>query len=140
MGVKVHELMTEAVVTTQPHVTIGRVRRLLEQNGIGAVPVVDGEGRPVGIVSSTDLVPELNPRSPISRIMTDKVHTVPKYGDVSTAARLMRNRGIHRVVVTHEKRVVGILSTFDLLSLVEGRRFVAKNAPTRSTRRGSRRG
>ena len=71
--------------------------------------------------------------------MTEKVYTVPKYDDVSTAARVMRNHHIHRVVVTHEQAVVGVLSSFDLLKLVEGHRFVAKNAPTPSKRKGSKR-
>ena len=52
---------------------------------------------------------------------------------------MMRNHKIHRVVVTHEKQVVGILSAFDLLKLVEGHRFVAKTAPTSSKRKGSKR-
>jgi hypothetical protein len=43
------------------------------------------------------------------------------------------------VVVTHEKKVVGVLSSFDLLKLVEGHRFVAKNPPTESRRKGSTR-
>ena len=41
----------------------------------------------------------------------------------------MRNHRIHHVVVTHEKKVVGILSAFDLLKLVEDHRFVMKSAP-----------
>lgn len=139
MNVKVHELMTESVVTTEPHVTAEHVRHIMERNGIGAIPVVDSEGRPVGIVSSTDLVADLNPASPVKTIMTQKVYTVPKYDDVSTAARVMRNHGIHRVVVTDEQRVVGILSSFDLLKLVEGHRFVVKNAPTKSSRKSSKR-
>ncbi len=71
--------------------------------------------------------------------MTEKVYTVPRYDDVSIAARVMRNHGIHRVVVTHDQAVVGVLSAFDLLKLVEGHRYVQKNAPTRSARKGSRR-
>ena len=43
------------------------------------------------------------------------------------------------LVVTHEQKVVGILSSFDLLKLVEGHRFVAKAGPTRSQRKGSHR-
>jgi CBS domain-containing protein len=72
-------------------------------------------------------------------VMTEGVYTVPKYDDVSIAARVMRNHKIHRVVVTHEKKVVGVLSSFDLLKLVEGHRFVAKNPPTESRRKGSTR-
>jgi signal-transduction protein with cAMP-binding, CBS, and nucleotidyltransferase domain len=62
--------------------------------------------------------------------MTEKVYSVPEYDDVSTAARVMRNKKIHRVVVTRERKVVGIISAFDLLRLVEKHRFVAKSAPT----------
>jgi hypothetical protein len=32
-------------------------------------------------------------------------------------------------VVTHEKKVVGLISSFDLMKLVEGKRFTMKNAP-----------
>ena len=139
MNVKVHELMAESVVTTQPHASVEHVRDKLERNNIGAIPVVDSDGQPVGIVSVTDLAADLKPASPIRTIMSEKVYTVPQYDDVSTAARVMRNHKIHRVVVTHEQKVVGMLSAFDLLKLVEGHRFVAKNAPTGSKRKGSKR-
>ncbi len=139
MNIKVHELMTESVVTTEPHASIDRVRRIMQRNKIGAVPVVDSDGQPVGIVSTTDLVPSLEPESPVSTIMTEKVYTVPKYDDVSVAARIMRNHKIHRVVVTHEQKVVGVLSAFDILALVESHRFVAKNPPSESRRKHSKR-
>lgn len=139
MNAKVHELMTEAVVTTEPHVSIDRVRGILEKNKIGAIPVVDTEGRPVGIVSATDLVTNPKSNSPVSSLMTEKVYSVPKYDDVSIAARVMRNHKIHRLVVTDEQKVVGMISAFDLLQLVEGHRWVAKNAPSESRRKKSKR-
>lgn len=139
MSVKVEELMTRSVVTAQPHQSVEHVRGMLKNNGISAVPVVDSDGHPVGIVSSTDLVEDLKPGSPISQIMTENVYTVPQYDDTSIAARVMRNHNIHRVVVTQEKQVVGMLSAFDLLELVENHRYVAKNAPTPSKRKGSKR-
>lgn len=140
MNVKVDELMSKKVVTAQPHMTLEHVQGMMKRNRVGAIPIVGPEGEPLGIVSATDLTPELKPASPVSSIMTRKVYTVPQYDDVSTAARVMRNHKIHRVVVTHEKQVVGILTTFDLLRLVEDHRFVAKNAPTASRRKGSKRG
>ena len=139
MNVKVNELMTESVVTAEPHQSIEHVRKILDHNAISAVPVVDSEQYPVGIISSTDLAQDLKRGAPISSIMTEKVYTVPQYDNVSTAARVMRNHKIHRVVVTHEKRVVGMLSAFDLLKLVEGHRYIAKSGPVRSKRKGSKR-
>ena len=139
MNVKVDELMSASVVTAEPHHSVEHVRQLLENNHISAVPVVDSEGQPVGIVSRTDMASDLKPGSPINKVMTEKVYVVPKYENVSIAARVMRNHNIHRVVVTHEKQVVGMLSAFDLLKLVEDHRYVAKNPPTQSRRKGARR-
>ena len=139
MSIKVEELMTRSVITAQPHQSVEHVRSMLEKNSISAVPVVDSDGHPIGVVSSTDLVGELKPGSPISQVMTEKVYTVPQYDDTSIAARVMRNHKIHRVVVTHEKQVVGMLSAFDLLELVESHRYVAKNAPTPSKHKGGKR-
>lgn len=139
MNVKVQELMTKSVVVAEPHQSVEHVRKMLEKNRIGAVPVVDSDHQAVGLISATDLVQDLKGGAPISSVMTEKVYTVPQYDDVSTAARVMRNHRIHRVVVTHEKKVVGMLSAFDLLKLVEGHRFVAKNAPTPSRRKSSKR-
>ena len=139
MSVKVAELMSASVVTAEPHHTVDHVRKMLERNRISAVPVVDTDGHPVGIVSQTDLVHDLKPGTPISTLMTEKVYTVPQYDDTSIAARVMRNHKIHRVVVTHEKKVVGMLSAFDLLKLVESHRYVEKNPPTPSRRHGSKR-
>jgi CBS domain-containing protein len=139
LNVKVHDLMTESVVTTEPHVSISHVREILERNKVGAVPIVDTDGQPVGIVSTTDFVANLKPESPISTIMTKSVYTVPKYDDVSIAARIMRNHKIHRVVVTHEQKAVGVISAFDLLELVENHRWVPKNPPSESRRKKSKR-
>lgn len=139
MNVKVHEVMTGSVITAQPHATIAHVRGIMKRNKINSIPVIDTEGRPIGIISSTDLVTEQKPNTPIGRIMTENVLTVPKYDDVSTAARVMRNHKIHHVVVTHEQQIVGVLSSFDLLRLVENHRFVAKKPPTASTRKRPKR-
>lgn len=139
MNVKVADLMSEAVVTTEPHASVTHVRQMLQHNEVGAIPVVDSNGEPVGIISATDLVASLEKDSPVSKLMTEKVYTVPKYDDVSIAARIMRNHKIHRVVVTHEQKVVGIISAFDLLELVEGHRWVAKQPPSESRRKKSKR-
>ena len=139
MNIKIHELMSTSVVTAQPHQSVEHVRGMLEKNHIGSVPVVDTNGHPVGVVSLSDLSHDLKPGSPIKTIMTDRVFTVAKYDDVSIAGRVMRNHKIHHVVVTDEGRVIGILSAFDLLKLVENHRFVPKNAPTPSRRREPKR-
>lgn len=139
MNVKIKDLMSERVISARPHHTVEHVRGLMERNRISAVPVIGPDGDAVGIVTATDLVADLKNGAPVSQVMTERVYTVPAYNDVHVAARVMRNRKIHHVVVTHEKQVVGIISSFDLLKLVEDHRFVMKNAPAATKRKTNER-
>ena len=138
MTVKISELMAKRVITAAPHHTVEHVRGMMERNRIHAVPVVGTNGELVGIVTTADLSRRVKDESPVSRIMSDNVTVVPAYNDATVAARIMRKRRIHHVVVTHKKQVIGIISSFDLLKLVEGHRFVAKAAPTSSKRASKR--
>ena len=129
MNAKIADLMISPVMTTTPHQTMGHVKTVMRKNKAGCMPVVDTEGQPVGVITTNDLIGEFPEGAPVSQHMTEKVYTVPQYNDVSAAARVMRNHKIHHVIVTHEKQVVGIISSYDLLKLVEDHRFVMKNAP-----------
>lgn len=135
MNVKIADLMAKQVISAQPHQSVEHVRGMLQRSGIHAMPVVGPDDEPLGIISSADLATDLKNGTPVSQIMTEDVKTVPAYNDVSIAARIMRKHKIHHVVVTHEKRVVGIISSYDLLKLVEGHRFVVKGAPTATNRK-----
>ena len=129
MNTKVSDLMVEHVVTARRSDTVGHARKLVEQAGIHAIPIVDADGVPVGIVSTADLVHVIDGTTPLGQVMSPQPHVIPQYNDISAAARLMRKKHIHHVLVTHEKELVGILSTFDLLKLVEDHRFVMKPGP-----------
>ena len=128
MNVKVQDIMTSQVLTAQRHQSVAHARDLMSSNGIHALPVVDTEGEPVGIVTSSDVVGEVSPNTKISTVMSKNVVTIPAYGEPRVAARTMRNNHFHHLIVTHEKKIVGILSTFDLLRLVEEHRFEKKGA------------
>ena len=130
LNIKIADIMARRVVVAERHHTVAHVRDLLERHRIHAVPIVGPDGTAEWIVTSADLSRRLKDETPVRRVMSNPVTTVPAYNDVSVAARVMRKRRIHHVVVTHEKRVVGIISSYDLLRLVEGHRYVAKNAPT----------
>ena len=129
MNAKVRDLMVHQVMTATPHQTYSHVKEVLAKNRGSCLPVVGPEGEPVGIITASDLLEGHADATPISNFMSTKVYTVPEYSDVSLAARIMRNHKIHHVVVTNEQKLVGIISSFDLLALVEDHRFVMKNAP-----------
>lgn len=136
MNATVKDLMSPSVITIQASATVDRTRRLLQRNGIGSVPVVDAEGHPVGIISSSDLNCETE------RQLTDPVHhdrkglyrsrvrrcecgrpdhAQPRDSPCGGYART-EDRGDHQFLRPPETR------------FVEDHRFAAKNAPTPSRR------
>lgn len=129
MNVKVHDVMQTPVFTLQRHNTVADARRVAQERSVSAIPIVGSNNELLGIVSKTDLFEAEKEGTPLSSIMTDGAYAVPEYNDASVAARVMRKHGIHHVVVTHEKKVVGIVSSFDMLQLVEDHRFVMKPGP-----------
>jgi len=130
MNVKVKDLMVASVITTHQHKSVGHAKDIMKKNGIHSLPIVNHERELEGIITVNDFTDEVSNETLISHIMTKKVYTIPMYSDNSIAARIMRNHHIHHLVVTNEKKIVGVLSTFDLLLLVEDHRYVAKNPPT----------
>ncbi|HKK39215.1 MAG TPA: CBS domain-containing protein [Cryomorphaceae bacterium] len=138
MNIKVKDLMVSSVITTMPHKSIGHVQSIMTKNNIKSVPVINGDMEIKGIVTSTDLLEDHSEASPVSKVMSTKVFTIPAYSDVTIAARMMRNHGINHLVVSDEHKIVGVLSAHDLLKLVEDHRFVMKNPPTPSKKKSNR--
>lgn len=137
MNIKVADLMQKNVLTVNPHKSVEHVLNMMEKNNVHTLPVTNSEHEAVGIITTEDLVDVVKKGSPISQHMIEHVYHVPEYADIHIAARVMKNHKINHLVVTHENKVTGILSSFDLLSLIEEHRFVMKQPPTESKRKRS---
>jgi acetoin utilization protein AcuB len=88
----------------------------MEQGGFRSMPVVS-EGRVVGIVTDRDLhrhIQDLE-HTEVKMAMTKEVITVTRETTVSEAARLLRERKIGALPVAEDGKLVGIVSTSDLL-------------------------
>lgn len=130
MNIKVKDLMVKSVITTMPHKSIGHAQSIMARNNIKSLPIVDGDKNVKGIITSSDILKDISETTPVSHVMTTRVYTIPAYSDVHVAARVMRNHDINHLIVSDEKKIVGVLSAHDLLALVEDHRFVMKNPPT----------
>jgi CBS domain-containing protein len=140
--VRVEQVMTKNVTTVQPEALLAEVVEKLLDKAYSALPVVGEGNRLVGIISDTDLLergdmevsislkrasdPALA-RSLISRlrqnkrtvaeVMTADPVTIGPIASLSEAARLMGKRNLKRLpVVEAGKRLVGMLSRFDILT------------------------
>ena len=135
MDAKVKDLTRDHVVFATPNQTVGHVVTVLDKNNLSLLPVIDSDEYVVGVVSVKELLKIEDLSMKIRKVMIKKVFTIPQYESVTTAARMMRNQKIHHLVVTHEKKLIGLVSSFDVLKLVEGHRFTMKNRPTPKSQR-----
>jgi CBS domain-containing protein len=126
----VAELMQRSVKTVRSDASIAEVVVALADAHVSGLPVVDGSGRVIGVVSTTDvLMAEAEAESPGARrelledtavleIMSPHPLRVAASEDVREAARQMLYADVHRLLVIEGERVIGIISTTDIVRAV----------------------
>jgi len=139
----ISDLMHSPVMTLTPHQTVGHARAVMKEHDVSALPLVTPDGDLAGIVTASDLIDDHADGKPVSTFAKKRVFTVRPDDGPHVAARIMRNHGLHHVVVVDGggvsgTQVMGMVSSFDLLQLVEDHRFVMKNAPTPSKKKNAR--
>jgi CBS domain-containing protein len=97
------------------------VSKLMIKNKVGSVVLVDGNGKPVGIVTERDLLKKVaasnKPAKSIAAksIMSSPVVTIKAYDSIETAAAIMAKNKIKRLVVLEDNEsCVGVLSATDI--------------------------
>jgi IMP dehydrogenase len=108
--VKTRHPVFETPITLTATDTVGDALNLLDKRAHGAAVVVDGEGRPIGVVTHVDL-DEVDRFTQVGRTMTREVATVPHTVDPREAFdRLAEVRHRLAPVVDDEGRLVGLLT------------------------------
>ena len=124
-------LISRDLVTVAPDTPLTEVVTLFREQGISHLPVVDGEGRLVGLVSKTDVLqewaeppppkPRLRKDALVSELMQRRVMTVTEDTTIARAAEVMATYRIHSLpVVVHGDRLVGLLTSLDIIGWVGG--------------------
>jgi CBS domain-containing protein len=152
---KVMDVMTAEVITVDPETRVEDIARQLVENRISAVPVVDGAGKLLGIVSEGDLMrrseseterhpswwlkllagPEERTRDYVKShglhakdVMTRDVVTTTEEATLEEVAAALEKHRIKRMPVVRDGKVVGVVSRANLLHGLIARK--AGEAPT----------
>lgn len=125
----VSSVMSDAVRTVSTTDVVGPLRDLMLDGQVHGVPVLEPDGSLAGIVTSSDLVEEWQPDQGVATVMSSDVRTVSPSTSVVDAAREMLAHRIHHLVVTELDRVVGVVSSFDLLHALAGEVEAAAETP-----------
>lgn len=146
---KVKDIMSKHVVAVNPSDSLHEALDLICENRVSALPVVDGRGHCVGILTTSDLIElthelddelqnlgRVNESKPqwlveqltkalgserVSEQMTPDVASVHSETTVPEAAAVMLRNRIHHLPVVDENNCLrGIVSTMDILGVVAG--------------------
>lgn len=110
------DFMRRRVVTLAPDATLREAARVLGRHAISGAPVVSRSGEVLGVISLADLVwLENEPQRRVEQAMTPWAVSFEEDVPVAEIARQMLAKRIHRVVVTRDGRLTGILTTMDML-------------------------
>ncbi|AXK82735.1 CBS domain-containing protein [Pseudolabrys taiwanensis] len=139
---KAVDVMTRNVVSVKPDATVLQAARVMLQQHISGLPVIDAEGRLVGILSEGDFLRRRETATErrrsrwleflmgpgkiaseytqshgnkVAEVMTENVVTVPEDAALETIVELMERHRIKRVPVVHGKEVVGIVTRSNLM-------------------------
>lgn len=142
---KVADFMTHRVITVAADATVATAARLMLDNRVSGLPVIDGAGRVVGMVTEHDLLrgrrnhgqrpgphwmqlmidqaelPEQIERfraRKVEEVMTPEPITVAPATAIEEACRLIEVNRIKRLPVLKDGRLIGIIARDDLLRAV----------------------
>jgi len=126
MEMKIRELMTTNVACCSPADSDNRAAQLMWENDCGVLPVVDPEGRTVGMVTDRDLCMAAYTKGrtlgqlSVADAMSHEVFGCKEEDSLEDALGVMRKHRVRRLpVLDGERHVVGILSLNDLALAVQ---------------------
>jgi len=137
----VKDIMTTDLVTVKEDATIRDLIRTFADKDILGVPVINDKGFVCGVVSSIDILKNESSHSfyhdpfmknfemnfiedakffdhTVAEIMSRDIYSIGPDESIARMAKIMYDKKIHRLLVTEYNKLVGIVSTFDLLKLL----------------------
>jgi len=120
ISLRARDFMQTDVLTVSPEASLLDIHRMFVEEEIHGAPVVDDDGKVLGVITSLDL---LRPGADdvesaqltAADIMTHEIVAVSPNMPVGEVAQTMREQHIHRVLVIEDHELQGVLTTFDLL-------------------------
>jgi predicted transcriptional regulator len=113
------DIMTRNVCTISPEVGVQEVAQLLSRKSISGVPVIDKDGKIIGIVTEADIIGKVDREGlRVADIMSLEVIAVDEETRVGEIAILLTERKIKRVPVMQNGKLVGIVCRADIVRAV----------------------
>ncbi len=123
---QVRDVMTRALISVDPSTTLNQISKMMEQGGMGSI-LVKKDGNPSGIITDRDYAIKIAAHgvsldTPVEKIASFSLITINANDSILDAAKVMSDKKIRKLVVTEEGKVVGIITSTDLVNKIASRR------------------
>jgi CBS domain-containing protein len=113
------DIMTRNVYTTSAEASVQEVAQLLSRKNISGVPVIDKDGKMIGIVTEADIIGKVDREGlRAADIMSPEIIAVDEETRVGEIAMLLTEHRIKRVPVVRNGKLVGIVCRADIVHAV----------------------
>ena len=113
------DIMTRNVYTISPEASVQEVAQLLSRKNISGVPVLDKDGKMIGIVTEADIIGKVDREGlRAADIMSPEIIAVDEETRVGEIAMLLTEHRIKRVPVVQHGKLVGIVCRADIVHAV----------------------
>ena len=106
-------------ITLEVTATIGDALKLMKENKIGGIPIIDKTNKLVGILTNRDLRFETDRKRKVSEVMTkENLVIAPEGTDLRKAEKILRQYKIEKLpVVNKQGKLIGLITYRDILQL-----------------------
>lgn len=106
-------------ITLPVHASIGDALRLMKENKIGGIPILDKHEKLVGILTNRDLRFEIDPKRKVSEVMTkENLYTAPEGTDLKKAEELFKKTKVEKLpIINKQGKLTGLFTYSDILKL-----------------------
>ncbi|HVR18010.1 MAG TPA: CBS domain-containing protein [Candidatus Limnocylindrales bacterium] len=119
--------MTRDIITVSPSTKVKNLAMILIKNQISGAPVVNKNGKILGIVSEADIIAKRGKDA--QAIMSKKIISVRQDASLEEIAQLMMTHAIKRLPVMDGGKIIGIISRADIVNAIAMGEHVAIHTP-----------
>jgi CBS domain-containing protein len=120
----VKDVMSSPVITVEENALANRVAELMDKHDVGCIIVTTKEEKPIGVITERDLVLRVLAKNAkpdalkAEEVMTSPLITIEPDATITETARRMSRLNIGRLGVVYKGRLVGIISSKDVLGVM----------------------
>jgi len=122
----VKDVMTKALISVDPTITLNQISKMMEQGGMGSI-LVKKDGIPSGIITDRDFAikiaaHDISMDTPVEKIASFPLVTINSNDSILDASKKMTENKIRKLAVIEDEKIVGIITSTDLVNQISSKR------------------